>query len=264
MSTNIEWVKNPDGTKGETWNVVTGCTKISTGCRNCYAERMARRLAGRYGYPEAPNHFDVTLHPDKLEQPLKWKKPRMVFVCSMGDLFHDDVEEEIISYIFDVIAKTPQHTYQILTKRPEAMEWFVSSYARYIQGFPPDNIWFGVSVENQEAADERIPWLLRTPAAVHFISAEPLLGPIDLTRFQPFCRKLDGFRSARGILGGTVDWVIVGGETGPGAREMKTEWAYSLYQQCQQANVPFFFKRQGDAFMGETINLPAVREYPDA
>lgn len=112
MSTNIEWVRNPDGSKGETWNPVTGCTKISPGCENCYAERMARRLAGRFGYPEAPNHFNVTLHPDRLEQPLGWRKPRVIFVCSMGDLFHKDVRFTFISEIFDVMECAQQHTFQ--------------------------------------------------------------------------------------------------------------------------------------------------------
>jgi protein gp37 len=263
MATKIEWVQNPDGTKGETWNPITGCSKISAGCRNCYAERMAKRLAGRYGYPEQPHHFDVTFHEDKLNQPLKWKKPRMIFVCSMGDLFHDDVKEEEIMKVFDAMCDAPQHTYQILTKRPERMKWIVKQYTDYIWQGIPSNIWLGITAENQEAADERIPWLLRTPAVVHFVSVEPMLGPIDLSNFQPFIRSKGGFRAAKGILSGKIEWTICGGETGHGAREMKAEWAFNLYQQCREADIPFFFKKEGDAFKGSKINLPNVRQWPE-
>jgi protein gp37 len=258
MATKIEWVQNQDGTKGETWNPISGCTKISEGCRNCYAERMARRLAGRYGYPEQPHHFDVTFHKDKLDQPLHWKKPKMIFVCSMGDLFHDDVKEEEIMKVFDAMCDAPQHTYQILTKRPERMKWIVKQYTDYIWQGIPSNIWLGITAENQEAADERIPWLLKIPAAVRFVSIEPMLGPITFRWAKWMSIKdhnhLDGLRE--------LDWVICGGETGPGAREMKAEWAFNLYQQCREADIPFFFKKEGDAFKGSKINLPNVRQWP--
>lgn len=258
MPTNIEWTN-------ETWNPVTGCSKISEGCRNCYAERMAKRLAGRYGYPEQPHHFDVTLHPDKYNQPEHWKKPRMIFVCSMGDLFHENIPAEYIINIFEMMAFCKQHTFQVLTKRPKRMfDVLYGKEGNYFLGGGDyfDNVWLGVTAENQEAADERIPWLLRTPAVVHFVSVEPMLGPIDLSNFQPFIRSKGGFRAAKGILSGKIEWTICGGETGPGAREMKASWAFNLYQQCREAEVPFFFKKPGDAFKGSKINLPNVRQWP--
>ncbi|MDI9379758.1 MAG: phage Gp37/Gp68 family protein [Verrucomicrobiota bacterium] len=216
MSTNIEWTD-------ATWNPVTGCTKVSQGCKHCYAERMATRLAGRYGY-SADQPFRVTLRGSKLEQPFHWREPRMVFVCSMGDLFHDDVPDGFIDRVFGVIRKCPQHTFQILTKRPHGMcEYALSlSYRR-----PPSNVWLGTSVENQDAADSRIHHLLNTPAAVRFLSLEPLLGPLPGL-------NLEG-----------IHWVIVGGESGPGARPMHPEWARDIRDQCVAAGVPFFFKQWG-------------------
>jgi len=235
MPTKIEWTQ-------ETWNPITGCSKISEGCANCYAERMAKRLAGRFGYPDQPHHFDVTIHEDKFDQPLKWKKPRMIFVCSMGDLFHDDVPEEQIMRVFDVMCDAPQHTYQILTKRPQRMKWIVKQFTDYIWKGLPENIWLGVTAENQKAADERIPWLLKTPAAVRFVSIEPMLGPISFrwAKWQPieYHNHLDGLRM--------LDWIICGGETGPGARRMNYTWAINLYGQCMAADVPFFFKKVGN------------------
>lgn len=186
MGTKIEWAD-------EVWNPITGCSPISAGCKNCWARRMAKRLAGRYGYPEAPHQFDVTLHPERLEQPLQWHKPRHVFVCSMGDLFHRDVSSGHTQRVFQQIAQTPQHTYLILTKRPHRMKMFfvnntdVNGYLHMWNGYkakrPFPNTWLGVSVENQKTADERIPLLLQIPAAVRFVSYEPALGPIDITRY---------------------------------------------------------------------------------
>ncbi len=259
MPNKIEWVINPDGTKGETWNPITGCTPTSEGCKNCYAKRMAKRLRGRCGYP-ADDPFKVTFHPDRLDIPLRWKKPRRIFVCSMGDLFHEDVKDEWIDKVFATMLACQRaplgelpilHTFMLLTKRPKRMANYLNikdrshivalSEARY-RGYvgsdprraicdaewPIRNILLGVTCENQAATDERKPWLLKCPAAVRFISAEPLLGPIV-------------FDSLDGIHG-----VIVGGETGPGARPMHPDWVRSIRDQCAAAGVPFFFKSWGD------------------
>ena len=256
--TRIEWVTNPDGTKGETWNPVSGCTKVSAGCKNCYAERMAKRLAGRCGYPEAPHQFDVTLHPDRLEQPLRWKKSRTVFVCSMSDLFHEDVPFDYVDEIFGIMAEAPQHSFQLLTKRPERAISYISDAnlsATNVEThlvWPLPNVWLGVTAENQATADERIPLLLETPAAVRFVSCEPLLGPVrfdyeDWDRTAEYMEPKTYLRSytidngARRMPG--IDWVIVGAETGPGARPMHPDWARDIRDQCQEAGVPFFFKK---------------------
>jgi len=276
MPTKIEWTN-------ETWNPVTGCTKISEGCKNCYAERMARRLASRYGYQEYPYHFDVTLHPDKLNQPLKWKKPRRIFVCSMGDLFHIEVPIEYVLKVFNIMQLCPHHTFQVLTKRPRIMkdtiEEIQGKNADYFYNTHP-NVWLGATAENQKTADERIPILLKIPATIRFVSVEPMLNKIELNRetmvYCPRCSHVyfDSFqwsscpncnapplsqRDGRTFLS-YLDWVICGGETGYGAREMKAEWAWNLYNQCREADVPFFFKKPGDAFQGG--ELPNIREYP--
>lgn len=245
MPTKIEWAD-------ESWNPVTGCTKVSEGCRNCYAERMARRLAGRYGYPRAPYHFDVTLHADRLSQPLRWKKPRTIFVCSMGDLFHEGVGSDFLWEVLMVMKRAKQHTFLVLTKRAEAMSCrigglsLVQSLAR--DGKPPvlPNVWLGVSCENQEAADERIPILLQIPAAVHFVSLEPLLEEIDLTRWLSLDRWLLSPQSQWEPAPATLDGVFAGGETGHGARPMPLAALRSLRDQCQAAGVPFLFKSWGE------------------
>lgn len=243
MTTKIEWVARP-GTTPESWNPVTGCTKVSPGCKHCYAERMARRLAGRHGYPEAPNHFDVTLHPDRLEQPLRWRKPRTVFVCSMSDLFHEDVPEEWIDRIFSVIDEARTHTYLILTKRAERMYEYTHNEA-YIDWQWP-HVWLGVTAENQAMADERIPLLLETPAAVRFVSLEPLLEQIYLKpQWLYYNCATPGMKDWDGL-----DWVIVGGESGTGARPMRPDWARNLRDQCQEAGTAFFFKQWGTADPG--------------
>ena len=239
--TRIEWITNPDGTKGETWNPVSGCTKVSAGCKNCYAERMAKRLAGRCGYPEAPHQFDVTLHPDRLEQPLRWKKSRTVFVCSMSDLFHEDVPFDYVDEIFGIMAEAPQHSFQLLTKRPERAISYISDAnlsATNVEThlvWPLPNVWLGVTAENQETADARIPLLLQTLAAVRFVSCEPLLEPVEIRKswLYPYDKDHPG----------KIDWVIVGAETGPGARPMHPDWARDVRDQCQEAGVPFFFKK---------------------
>jgi protein gp37 len=237
--TKIEWTD-------QTWNPVTGCTKISEGCAHCYAKRMSKRLAGRCGYPEAPHNFDVTLHPDRLDEPLRWRKPRRVFVCSMGDLFHEDVPFGFIRRVFWTMWHWSSiHIYQILTKRPHIM----LSFFDYLQGTDGGdliglpNVWLGVTAENQEQADKRIPILLQIPAAVRFVSVEPMLGPADLSEWinpQGATARDDPARYS------LLDWVICGGESGPGARPMHPDWARSLRDQCQMAGVPFFFKQWGE------------------
>ena len=230
MATKIEWVRNLDGTQGETWNPVTGCTKVSEGCRNCYAERMSKRLAGRFGYPSAPNNFDVCFHLDRLTAPLKWRKSRMVFVCSMGDLFHPDVPDWALRSIFHVIVRAQPggHIFQILTKRAWRMQrWMSKNYPK-----PLSNVWLGVSAEDQDYYDGRVSLLLCTPATVRFVSLEPLLGPIHLPPW------LSGSEFK-------LDWVIAGGESGPGARPPDPDWFRSIRDQCVAAKVPFFFKQWG-------------------
>jgi protein gp37 len=221
---------------------------------------MAKRLAGRCGYPEAPREFDVTLHPERLEEPLRWKKPRMVFVCSMSDLFHEALALGHIEPIFDVIKATPQHTYQILTKRPERMAVALAAINLHMNNNTPfKNLWIGVTAENQEQAEKRIPVLLQIPAAVRFVSVEPMLGPVDLTSLQCEGLKWDaltGYQyqienagSQYNWQAGTakLDWVICGGETGPGARTMDVLWARALCDQCADSGVPFFYKGAGTA-----------------
>ncbi len=253
-STKIEWAT-------DTWNPVTGCTPISEGCQNCYARRVSSRLRGRFGY-DKDEPFKVTLHLDKLEQPLKWRKPRRVFVCSMGDLFHEDVNEEYIAKVLAVCALSRQHTYIILTKRPQRMwelftdrgfqslvGWFESQAVRkfgvpapdQLGPWPLSNLWLGVTVESQARADERIPILLQIPAAVRFVSIEPMLGPVDLT-FDVGT----GMGHRDSLLNYGIDWVICGGETGPGARPVHPDWVRNLRDQCQASGTPFFFKSWGD------------------
>jgi protein gp37 len=254
--TKIEWAD-------ATWNPVTGCTKISDGCWNCYAERMAKRSAGRYGYP-ADEPFRVTMHPNRLEEPLRWRKPRRVFVCSMGDLFHGDVPFEYIARVFGRMHSAPQHTFQLLTKRPERMAAFVDWYQEtWLKGFPhafPDeyqHVWLGVTAETQAMADERIPLLLQIPAAVRFVSCEPLLEPILLDDGHASyltcnndCTDQDEDACESYTISGEcfrgIDWVICGGESGPGARSMHPDWARSLRDQCTKNGTAFFFKQWGE------------------
>jgi len=270
--TRIEWTQ-------ATWNPVTGCSPISPGCAHCYAARMAKRLAGRAGYPEAPDEFKVTVHPQRLGEPLRWKDRRMVFVCSMGDLFHEDVPDEYIDAMFAVMALAKRHTFQILSKRPDRMrDYFKAGNSLFgrmneaaqetglikqwqavmptqrhgmVPGreWPLGNVWLGVTAENQEQADKRIPVLLEIPAAVLFVSVEPMLEEIVLDR-----REINGwwnepvnYLTGEGDgIRGAIDWVICGGETGPGARPMHPQWVRSLRDQCQTAETQFFFKSWGD------------------
>lgn len=211
-NSRIEWTQC-------TWNPVTGCTKISSGCLNCYAERMARRLQAM-GQPNYRNGFRVTLHPHMLEMPLHWRQPRTVFVNSMSDLFHEDVPLEFIQQVFDVMRRAPQHHFQILTKRSQRLSELATELPW------AGNIWMGVTVESSDFV-ARIDDLRETDAAIKFISFEPLLGPI--TKYDL----------------GEIDWVIVGGESGPGARPMDRQWVVDIRDRCLAANVPFFFKQWG-------------------
>lgn len=262
--THIQWTD-------ATWNPVTGCTKVSAGCKNCYAERLFPCVYGKdaidvcrscrgKGCPDChgngsivpvPRRFtDVVCHEgDRLYQPLHWRKPRRVFVNSMSDLFHPDVPDEFIARVFDVMARAPHHQFQVLTKRPERMNnWFHEKPVG-----PPDplpNVWLGVSVEDQDAADERVPVLLDTPAAVRFISAEPLLGPVDLGGWgedwlRGIATRDDGRGEPEAYQTHALDWVIVGGESGPKARPMSIEWAKDIVRQCRDADVPVFVKQLG-------------------
>ena len=208
---SIEWTE-------ATWNPVTGCTKISPGCAHCYAERFAERFRGVAGHPYEQG-FDFKLWPGRLTLPLQWAKPRLIFVNSMSDLFHEAVPMPFIKEVFGVMESATQHIFQLLTKRPARLVELVSALPW------PDNVWIGVSVENQRWA-HRIDDLRDVPAAVRFLSCEPLLGPLKL--------DLDG-----------IDWVIVGGESGPRARRMRTEWVRSIRDQCRATETPFFFKQWG-------------------
>ncbi len=212
QKSSIEWTES-------TWNPLTGCTKISPGCKHCYAERMARRLKAM-GQPNYANGFKLTLHEEALDLPLRWKKPQTIFVNSMSDMFHSKVPRDFILQAFDVMGRAYWHRFQILTKRSERL-LFLSEQLPWT-----DNIWMGVSVEN-ESYSYRIDHLRETGAAIKFLSLEPLLGPLDNLR-------LDG-----------IGWVIVGGESGAGARPMNSEWVISIRDQCVEAKVPFFFKQWG-------------------
>jgi protein gp37 len=255
MPTKIEWVKNADGTKGETWNPISGCSPISAGCKNCYARRMSKRLAGRFGYPPAPHNFDVTFHPGKLNRPLHWKKPRRIFVCSMSDLFHPLVDSRDRHKVFCVMEMCRRHTFQILTKRPEIMAQFIRLYAKF-NLWPLSNVWLGITGEDQEQLDKRVPVLLQIPAAVRFVSIEPMLGNIFLHHAWLYDYVYDR------RIGTFLDWIIAGAETGPGKRPMKLDWARSVRDQCQQAGVPFFFKRDGEG--RHTLDGRLWEEMPDA
>lgn len=212
VRSTIEWT-------GSTWNPVTGCTKISPGCKHCYAERMAKRLQAM-GQKNYVNGFNLTLHPHVLELPLAWKKPQTIFVNSMSDLFLHEVPTDFIKQVFDVMQRAHWHTFQVLTKRAERL-------AELSRELPwSGNIWMGISVENSDYAF-RADLLRTTSAYVKFLSIEPLLGPLSGL-------SLEG-----------IDWVIVGGESGPGARSMKEEWVIEIKDHCLQADVPFFFKQWG-------------------
>ena len=273
--TKIEWADT-------VWNPVTGCSKVSEGCRNCYAETMAKRFWGDRKFT------DVQCHEDKLDEIRHWRKPRRIFLCSMSDLFHQDVPFEFV----DKVLKTwsygnRRHTLMILTKRPERMyEYFQRDLSSVFWDFNEDcgpyphvRLWLGVSVEDQHTADERIPILLQTPAAIRFVSCEPLLEKIDLERVS----LPDAYLTMNGITGCLqpllekntepddyryftrksmkLDWVIVGGESGKNARPMHPDWVRSIRDQCQEADVPFFFKQWGEWKEVRTTDQETVERY---
>jgi protein gp37 len=212
LKSHIEWTE-------ATWNPVTGCTQISPGCANCYAKTFAERFKGVSGHPYEMG-FDLTLRPQRLDQPLHWKKPQLIFVNSMSDLFHEDVPDDFVRAVFKTMEAASWHQFQLLTKRPSRLAELSSTLTF------PDNLWVGVSVENQRWTS-RIDELRKVPASVRFLSCEPLLGPIE------------------GLDLAGIHWVIVGGESGHRARPMKADWARNIRQQCQKAGVAFFFKQWG-------------------
>ena len=232
-NSKISWTDN-------SWNPVTGCTQVSPGCDNCYAKRIAEQKRG----PAFPKGFDITLRPHKLRDPLKWKEPKLIFVNSMSDLFHRDIPQDYLSQVWATMCQADWHTYQVLTKRAHRMAHLIKTL-----NLPtPPHIWLGVSAENQQMADSRIPPLLTIPAPVRFISAEPLLGPIDLTPY------LSG-----------LAWVIDGGESGSGRRPAEMDWFRSLRDQCDKSGVAYYHK-QGNAHMsGRDVELDGVirHAYPD-
>ncbi|MCV7175092.1 DUF5131 family protein [Mycolicibacterium sphagni] len=282
--TKIEWTRSDDGTPGATWNPATGCTKVSPGCDRCYAETLAERFRGTPGH-YYENGFDVTLRPGKLLEPLKWSKPRRIFVNSMSDLFHDQIPDHYIAKVFAVMELAPWHSFQLLTKRHGRMHSLLNSLVFQSQissavnellddgapfpktwdpeGHKPDwplpNVWLGVTVENQQWADIRIPLLIDTPATIRWLSIEPMLGPVDLFGvpfaetpgpaiirnsvhwFDPNYGDQHEWDDQPGI-----DWVVCGGESGRGARPMHPKWATDLMLSCSATGVPFLFKQWGE------------------
>ena len=273
--TKIEWTD-------ATWNVINGCSLASPGCTNCYAMRLAatrlKHHPSRAGLAKIVNGNPVWTGETRfneavLQDPLRWRRPRRIFVCAHGDLFHESVPDEWIDRVFAVMALAPQHQFQVLTKRPERMRRYLTDQGvrdeicsralampaseGFCRSWPLPNVWLGVSVEDQRRAEERIPDLLLTPAAIRWISAEPLLGPVDLTRISTFrFRGAEVLNALTGELSGMfgdycatrlrLDWVVAGGESGPGARPMPYGAAQSLRDQCAGAGVAFLFKQHGN------------------
>ena len=224
MASKIEWTD-------ETWNPFVGCTKVSPGCANCYAARMASRFPAKWGDVAVGGEWTGKIDDTDSHirtKPFRWRKPRRVFVCSMSDLFHESILWEEIARIMVIIKMCERHTFQILTKRAKNMALFFQDF-----GPPPKNVWLGVTAENQEMADERIPFLLEIPAAVRFVSVEPMLGPVDLMPHLGYSDR-------------KIHWVICGGESGPGARPMNPAWPMNLLDQCVEAEIPFMFKQWGE------------------
>lgn len=270
--TKIEWTERR-------WNPVTGCSKVSQGCKFCYAETMAKRFWKNRKFT------DILIHLERLREPIKWKKPGLVFVNSMSDLFHPSIPFQFIDLVFAVMAIAKNQTFQILTKRPERMiEYFIfkdrdwkhpgmqaderirfQTYHQFGKGIPPNewswplkNVWLGISCEGQATADARIPILIKTPAAVRFISAEPLLGPIDFDKYF-YASNLDD-NGIEGVESGNIDWVIAGGESGTQARPMHPDWVRSIRNQCISAKVDFFFKQWGNWQPVENVDFESDME----
>lgn len=274
--TGIAWTQ-------ATWNAIRGCSPVSTGCKNCYAARLAAspRMSGP-GKPYeglavmGPNGPQWTgrilLSPKHLHDPIRWREPRRIFVNSMSDLFHENLHDVVIDEVVGVMLRAPQHTYQVLTKRPERMAAYTRK--RWPPGHPwPRHIWWGTSIENQKWADKRMPWLLRVPGN-RFVSAEPLLEAVDISPYlrSPQDIAEDGEDFNPGPGPGTTDddaspvgWVIVGGESGPDHRPFDPDWARSLRDQCRAARVPFFYKQEGGRWPGGRALLDGVEyhEFPE-
>jgi protein gp37 len=273
--TGIEWTD-------ATWNPTTGCDRVSPGCDHCYAMSLAPRLKAmgskHYqtdGDPKTSGPgFGVGMHEDALDKPLRWTRPKRTFVNSMSDLFHDEISTEFIAEVFAVMAMAQQHTFQVLTKRHGRMRSLLNNVAfcdavvdavterGHFGGvvWPLRNVWLGVSVENQQWANIRIPALRETPAVVRFLSMEPLLGPVCLDAFHSKDGHAPGTDNACELWPDDIDWVIVGGESGPGARPMHPDWARSLRDQCITAEVPFLFKQWGEW----SPNLDSLPDMPFA
>ena len=257
----IEWTD-------ETWNPVTGCTKVSAGCKHCYAEREWPRMTRLVPAYAGRAFTDVRCHPERLDQPLRWKRPRRIFVNSMSDLFHEAVPEDFILAVFVTMAAARQHTFQVLTKRPGRMRDLLTRWSdaglllREGCGVSLRNVWLGASIEDQPSADQRIIDLLNTPAAVRWISAEPLLGAVNVKPWlQPKMfgpRALNGDAYINSHMTNRIDWIVVGGESGPSARPMSPDWARSLRDQCAAAGVPFMFKQWGEwlPMLGQREGIP--------
>lgn len=264
MTTKIEWAD-------EVWNPVIGCSKVSDGCKNCYAERQAARLTniGVPGYEKVTDIFGRE-HPESywtgktafvesaLEKPLRWKKPRRIFVCSMGDLFHESVSIKWFHEIYRIMESCQQHTFMLLTKRPAIAADFLERHMG--RSWPLPNVWLGTTVETQDQ-EWRIKELLKIQAAVQFVSVEPMLGPVDLEphlQYPPFHENHKMTFELSDWSG--LDWVICGGESGPGARPMHPDWARGLRDQCQAAGVPFFFKQWGEYCHPEQMTEETYRD----
>lgn len=280
----IEWTD-------ASWNPVSGCSKVSPGCAHCYAEALTLRFrpASKPWWPAFAAE-NVVLHPERLGAPLRWRRPRRVFVNSMSDLFHEQVPDAFIDRVFAVMALAQGQTFQVLTKRPERMrayfarpdaeewvadhiyaapmresaQWVAAGRGRVSPAWPLPNVWLGVSVENERWAEARVPVLVETPAAVRFLSCEPLLGPLDLNRWLG--RLPVDWRTNPDPVEPPIDWVIVGGESGPRARPMDLAWVRAIRDQCRRAGVPLFIKQLGGLRPGTALcDLPSdlrIREYP--
>lgn len=284
-STKISWSE-------ATWNVVSGCTRVSAGCDHCYIERTPpfRINHRRFDKPGIGGTTGVMLHGDRLFQPFGWKRPRRIFVCSLADLFHDQVPDLHIAKTWATMARTPQHRYQVLTKRPARMRSLLRSHdfelmveavcSHHDFDWPLPNVWGGTTAEDQPEADRRIPILLDTPLAVRWVSVEPMLGPVDLDQPRcdvhgrnfangPWCTECaaDGFSGELSFghwldpLNGGISWVVCGGESGPGARPMHPDWARSLRDQCADAGVAYHFKQWGEHVVPEQMGDDVYRRW---
>jgi protein gp37 len=258
INSKIEWTD-------ATWNPVRGCTKVSAGCAHCYAETLMERFRGVPGHP-FEHGFDLRLVPEHLHDPLTWKRPRRIFVNSLSDLFHEEILQSYLEWVCDVMLRANWHVFQVLTKRAGRMAAMLKGPLR--TAAKAKHIWWGVSVENQQAADERVPLLLQAPAAVRFVSCEPLLGPVDLRSIHAGDAGPDGNKWMDALvelycgdptMGRGLDWVIVGGESGRGARPMHPQWARDIRDQCSATGTPFFFKQWGE--WSPDISKWVVRSY---